>query len=72
MSEKFNTLLTGFTGVTLVEMTSTLPTAAEITHIGQICIQIAIGVVTLLRLLKSGNTPSKMDENQDKTDHPVG
>ena len=55
MSEKFNTLLTGFTGVTLVEMVDAVPTAEEITSIGQVCIQIAIGFVTLYRLLKDKN-----------------
>lgn len=55
MSERFNTLLTGFTGVTLVEMVDAMPTAEEITSIGQVCIQIAIGLVTLYRLLKYKN-----------------
>lgn len=52
MSEKFNTLLTGFTGVTLVEMVDAMPSAEQITSVGQVCIQIAIGLVTLYRLLK--------------------
>lgn len=55
MSEKFNTLLTGFTGVTLIEMVDVMPTAEQITSIGQVLIQIAIGLVTLYRLLKDKN-----------------
>lgn len=59
MSDKFNTLLTGFTGVTLVEMVDAMPTAEQITSIGQVCIQIAIGLVTLYRLLNNKQNNNK-------------
>lgn len=67
MSNKFETLLTGFTGATLIELTASLPTAEEITHLGQILIQLAIGIVTLIRLLKGH---PKQHNNNDQNNTP--
>jgi hypothetical protein len=70
-TEKLGTILTGLTGVTLIEMTPALPTPEEISQIGHLIIQIAIGLVTLWRLVKSpkggnnNNTP-------EPPNHPVG
>ena len=65
MSNKFETLFTGLSGVTLIELAGTLPTAEEITHMGQLCIQIVIGIVTLIRMLKGVPQPPKSDKKED-------
>jgi hypothetical protein len=55
MTEKINTILTGATGVTLVQLATALPSPEEISQIGNLLIQMAIGAVTLYRLLKNRN-----------------
>lgn len=69
MTERINTIVTGVFGVSLVELTpilaSTMPTPQEITEIGQVMIQIAIGIVTLYRLLKG--KPGSGNNEQNNT-----
>lgn len=82
IAEKFSTILTGLTGVTLVEVVPSLPTPEEISQIGHLIIQIAIGLVTLYRLVKSprnapkknynGANPDAHNPDQDYPNHPVG
>lgn len=70
MTDKINTFLTGCFGVSAVELTPLLmagiPTPKEITEIGQVLIQIAIGLVTLYRLVK-GKPADKSNENNNET-----
>lgn len=83
IAEKFSTILTGLTGVTLIEVVPSLPTPEEISQIGHLIIQIAIGLVTLYRLIKSpksvapkknynGQNPDSNNPDQDFPNHPVG
>jgi hypothetical protein len=67
MTEKINTIITGATGVTLVQLATALPSPEEISQIGNLLIQMAIGAATLYRLLKNrnnndGNNPPPSSE----------
>jgi hypothetical protein len=71
MSDKLTTLVTGFFGVSAIEATpllmASVPSPEEITRIGQVLVQIAIGIVTLYRLLKGQSAPveTKKDEENN-------
>lgn len=69
MTDKINTILTGFFGVSAVELTPVLmasvPTPQEITEIGQVLVQIAIGLVTLYRLLKGKPAPIEPKKDEE-------
>tara|TARA_R110000868_G_C10968444_1_gene769405 strand:+ start:6849 stop:7049 length:201 start_codon:yes stop_codon:yes gene_type:complete len=60
MNEKINKLLTGAIGTAGVQATATIadytnataPSAEDIAHASQIAIQILIGVITLIQLLR--------------------
>ena len=56
MQNNFNTILTGILGVSTVEVTEvvaqSVPTPEEVSSIGQLLIQIVIGIVTVWKLLK--------------------
>jgi len=72
IAEKFSTILTGLTGVTLIEVTPSLPTPEEISQIGHLIIQIAIGMVTLWRLLKAPKGGNNNNNTPEPPNHPVG
>lgn len=71
MTDKLTTLFTGVFGVSAIEATPLLmanvPSPEEITRIGQVLVQIAIGIVTLYRLLKgqSSSGETKKDQNDN-------
>jgi hypothetical protein len=71
MTDKLTTLVTGFFGVSAIEATpllmASVPSPEEITRIGQVLVQIAIGIVTLYRLLKGQSSPveTKKDEENN-------
>ena len=56
MQNNINTILTGILGVSTVEVTEvvaqSVPTPEEVSNIGQLLIQIVIGIVTVWKLLK--------------------
>ena len=56
MQNNINTILTGILGVSTVEVTEvvaqSVPTPEEVSSIGQLLIQIVIGIVTVWKLLK--------------------
>lgn len=51
MKQQISTFITGAAGITSVEVVSAIP-PETITQIGQTLIQIAIGIVTLWKLIK--------------------
>lgn len=65
MQNNFNTILTGILGVSTVEVTEvvaqSVPTPEEVSSIGQLLIQIVIGIVTVWKLIKK----PKKDGNKD-------
>ena len=58
-----NTLLTGITGETLLYLTGTMegtiPAPDEVQNVGQLVIQIVIGIITVWKLLKKQKEPKK-------------
>lgn len=63
MQNNILTILTGATGVGLVEATevatSTIPSPAEIQDIGSLVIQLVIGIITIWKLIKKPKEPKK-------------
>lgn len=55
ISESVSTIGTGTVGVMLVEVATAIPTPDEISTVGQILIQVAIGIATVWRILKKKN-----------------
>lgn len=69
MTDKLTTLVTGFFGVSAIEATpllmASVPSPEEITRIGQVLVQIAIGIVTLYRLLKGQPAPAEPKKDEE-------
>lgn len=63
MQNTINTILTGATGVGLVEATevvsSGMPTPSEINDLGSLVIQVIIGIITIWKLVKKPKEPKK-------------
>jgi hypothetical protein len=58
-----NTLLTAITGETLVLLTgvtdTVVPAPEEVQNVGQLIIQVIIGIITVWKLLKKPKEPKK-------------
>ena len=58
-----NTLLTAITGETLVLLTgvtdTVIPAPEEVQNVGQLIIQVIIGIITVWKLLKKPKEPKK-------------
>lgn len=63
MKDNIFTLLTGSVGVASVQVTETvaqnIPTPEEVSSIGQLLIQIIIGIVTVWKLVKKPKNENK-------------
>ena len=63
MKENILTLMTGSVGVATVQVTeavaTSIPTPEEVSSIGQLLIQIIIGIVTVWKLIKKPKNENK-------------
>jgi hypothetical protein len=67
MQNKINTILTAAIGTSAVEVTQQMPipSTEDVQNIGQLIIQVLIGIVTLWKMLK------KPKPKQDSNDFPL-
>jgi hypothetical protein len=63
ISEHFQAVGTGAVGAGLVQVAGAIPSPDEISTLGQIVIQIAIGLATVWRILKKDRKKNRPEDN---------
>jgi hypothetical protein len=65
MKDTLTTLVTGAAGVSAVQVAEAIPTADEIQSYGQLFIQLVIGIITVVKMLRKKKNNAVSDQIQD-------
>ena len=65
MKDTLTTLVTGAAGVGAVQVAENIPTADDIQSYGQLIIQLVIGIITVVKMLRKKKNNAVSDQIQD-------
>lgn len=66
MKDTIQTIATGVIGAGAVELADKIPTADEVQSYGQLLIQLIIGIITVVKMLKKKKNNAVPDQAEDK------
>lgn len=66
MKDTISTIVTGATGVGAVQLADSIPTSDDIQNYGQLIIQLVIGIITVIKMLKKKKNNAVSDPTEDK------